>query len=207
MAGKRKPSLSLGRSKNQVHSSHFYRLGEMDMPLLFSQIRRRCPTALFPQQALRMEMSPMVSWAGTAKGTSGSSDSATDLPGDPRRFVPASVCGQINLPPTSMGVMNSSWGLAPLCVGPVTFWCWLRCAKAPRTLLQLRPEMNTCVFSVGGPRFDSCSQKAAEGQRVTFSASSEILWWKVLSEYKAALLSSARWRSRCTNLHPKNICM
>lgn len=45
-----------------------------------------------------MKMSAFISWAGTAKGTSGSNGSAADLPSDPQRFVPCQFLWAKQLP-------------------------------------------------------------------------------------------------------------
>lgn len=116
----------------------------------------------------------------------------------PHRFLWAN-----NLRPTFMGMINP-WGLVPLwvvlvtfCVGAVAMKCWERCYSCDQ-----RGILAFFLSEVPG-----LIPVAAEGQNVTFSKSSELLWWNMLFESEAALLSSARLRSRCTNLHPKNVCM
>lgn len=164
---KRKLSLSLGRSKNQ----------KAQLPFLPPRGDGRAA----PAEADRTVMSHgPVPPAGLANGSVTSCVlrlGAVTVP-PPCPVAHGALCCRrlrAHQPPLCpwAGERRLGPGTAPCAA--VTFCSWLRCDETPRTLLQLRLEMNACAFSARGPRFDSSSQKAAEGQRVTFSASSEIL--------------------------------
>lgn len=77
-----------------------------------------------------MKMSAIISWAGTAKGTSGSGDSATDLPA----LFLAGSRGQSHL---AALVRDKELGTGTAPVAPLTFQRRLPRNEMPRTSLQL----------------------------------------------------------------------
>lgn len=77
-----------------------------------------------------MEMSAIISWAGTAKGTSGSGHSATD----PLALFVAGSCGQSHL---TAPVCDKELGTGTALVAPLTFQHRQPRNEMRRTSLQL----------------------------------------------------------------------